>query len=93
MALEQDAVKTLAKEINDIINQKLSQAHFDRTVKARVTDILNEHKYLVMIGDCEYETISYFNLYVGDVCFVTIPQNDYNNLFVSSPYKEINRKE
>lgn len=87
-----DAIQILAKEINSLVDEKIRTAKFDRTVKARVTAILNDtNKYLVMIDGQEMEAISYNQLSVGDICFVTISQNDYNNLFISSPANRSNQ--
>lgn len=92
MTLENDAVKVLAKEINHLVDEKIRMAKFDRTIKARVTAILNDkNKYLVLIDGQEMEAISYNQLSVGDVCFVTISQNNYSDLFISSPANRSNQ--
>ena len=86
------AIQTLVKEIDTMIDYKLNNAKFDRTVKAMVTAVLNNtNKYLVMIEGQELEATSYNQLSVGDMCFVTISQNNLNNLFISSPANRVNQ--
>ena len=95
MSLENQAVTILAQEMKKVAKTMIDNASFDKTVKGRITAFLggkNNNKYLVMINNTEYEAISYnTNLSVNDIVFVTIVQNDYNNLLINVPVNKTNQ--
>ena len=91
MSLENEAVKIMAKEIKKVTESVMNNAKFDKTIKAKVTaKINNNNKYLVLINGQEYVAKSYMNLSIGDICYVTIVQNDYNNIIINMPIVETN---
>lgn len=94
MDLENEAVKILSKEMVKVAQSVVDNAKFDKTIKAKVTAKLGgkeNNKYLVLINGQEMECTSYNNLSVGDICYVTVVQNDYSNLFISSPASKSNQ--
>ena len=86
MSLENDAVKILAHEIKKVAQTMIDNAKFDKTVKGRITSYLGHNKYSVMINNVEYEAL-YGNddLSINEIVYVTIVQNDYNNLIIRLP--------
>ena len=93
LSLENEAVQILAQEMKKVAQSVVDNAKFDKTIKAKVTAKLGgkeNNKYLVLINGQEMECTSYNNLSVGDVCYVTVVQNDYSNLFISSPASKSN---
>lgn len=89
----QEAVQILAQEIRKITESIVNNAKFDRTIKAKVIAKVNNNKYLVLINGQEYVAKSYMNLSIGDICYVTIIQNDYNNIIINMPITETNNIE
>ena len=87
MSLEnQEAIKILAQEMKKVAQTIIDNAKFDRTVKARIISYLGNNKYFVMINNAEYEALYHDNsLSVNDIVYVTIVQNDYNNLIIRLP--------
>lgn len=86
MSLENDAVKILAHEIKRVTKTMIDNAKFDKTVKGRIRSYLGNNRYSVMINNVEYEALySNNNLSVNDIVYVTIVQNDYNNLIIRLP--------
>ena len=86
MSLENDAVKILAHEIKKIAQTIIDNAKFDKTVKGRIVSSLGNNKYSVMINNVEYEALyDNNNLSLNDIVYVTIVQNDYNNLIIRLP--------
>ena len=87
MSLEnQEAIKILAQEMKKVAQTIIDNAKFDRTVKARIISSLGNNKYSVMINNAEYEALYHDNsLSVNDIVYVTIVQNDYNNLIIRLP--------
>lgn len=88
----QDAVKILAHEMKKVAQTIIDNAKFDRTVKGRIVSSLGNNRYSVMINNVEYEALYNNNtLSKNDIVYVTIVQNDYNNLIIRLPLNS-NRK-
>lgn len=85
-----EAVNILAKEMKNVAQTVINNANFDRTVKVRIASKVNNNKYLVLINGQEYIATSYIDLSVGDICYATIVQNDYNNIFINVPVFQTN---
>jgi len=86
-----EAIQILAHEMKNVAQTVVDNAKFDRTVKARVIAKVNmNNKYLVLINGQEYVARSYMDLSIGDICYVTIIQNDYNNIIINMPVVETN---
>ena len=94
MSLENEAVQILAQEMKKVTESIVNNAKFDKTIKAKVTaKVNNNNKYLVLINGQEYVAKSYMDLSIGDICYVTIIQNDYNNIIINMPIVETNNVE
>lgn len=91
MSKNSEAIQTIAKEIKRCVDTAMQDAPYDKTVKARVTAYLGNNKYLVMINGEERTAISYNELSVSDICYVTLAQNNYNDLFIGSPISNSNK--
>lgn len=91
MSKNSEAIQTIATEIKRCVDTAMQNAPYDRTVKAKVTAYLGNNKYLVMINGEEKTAISYNQLSVSDICYVTIAQNNYDDLFIGSPISNSNK--
>lgn len=86
MSIENEAVKILAQEMKKVAKTIIDNAKFDRTVKGRIVSSLGNNRYSVMINNVEYKALyDNNNLSVNDIVYVTIVQNDYNNLIIRLP--------
>ena len=88
-----EAIKILAHEMKKVTQTVVDNAKFDKTIKAKVTARLGgkeNNKYLVLINGQEYIARSYMDLSIGDICYVTIIQNDYNNMLINMPVVKTN---
>lgn len=86
MGIETDAVKILAQEIKKVAKIMIDNAKFDKTVKGRIVSSLGNNQYSVMINNAEYKALYINNnLHVNDIVYITIVQNDYNNLIIRLP--------
>lgn len=86
----QEAVKILAQEMKKVSEAVINNAKFDKTLKARVTTKVSTNKYLVQINGQEYTALSNGDLTVGSIYYVTVIQNDYNNLVINVPIATTN---
>jgi len=84
--IENEAIQILTKEIVRVIKTIVNKAQFDKTVKGRIISVLGNNKYSVLIDGNEYVALYRNNdLSVNDVVYVTIVQNNYNNLIIQIP--------
>jgi len=84
--IENEAIQILTKEIVKVIKTIVNKAQFDKTVKGRIVSVLGNNKYSVLIGGNEYAALYHNNdLSVNDIVYVTIVQNNYNNLIIQMP--------
>lgn len=69
--------------IDIIVNQKVNNLKFDKTVRGTVKEILNDDYYKINISGVEY-TLKYTKekLKIYSLVYVLIPNNDYKNMFV-----------
>ncbi len=69
--------------IDIIVNQKINNLKFDKTVRGTVKEILNDDYYKINISGAEY-TLKYTKekLKIYSSVYVLIPNNDYKNMFV-----------
>ena len=69
--------------IDIIIEQKINNLKFDKTVRGTVKEILNDDYYKINISGAEY-TLKYTKekLKIYSSVYVLIPNNDYKNMFV-----------
>lgn len=77
----------VAEETKHQVKQIIQNAKFDRTVKGRVIDDLGKGKYTVEIDGRKYTSSAEHALVVGDLVYVTVISNNYNNLLARNIYK------
>ena len=86
MGIEKDAVKILAQEMKKVAKAVIDNAKFDKTVKGRIVSSLGNNKYYVAINNATYLALYHDNsLAIDDIVYVTIVQNDYNNMIIRLP--------
>lgn len=87
MDINNEAIQILVNEIKKMVNSIIDKSKFDKTVKGRVTAILDQttNQYLVKIDNDEYRAFSCVSgLSVNDIVFITVAQNNYNNLIIQT---------
>ena len=69
--------------IDIIVNQKVNNLKFDKTVRGTVKEVLTGDYYKINISGVEY-TLKYTKekLKIYSLVYVLIPNNDYKNMFV-----------
>lgn len=76
---------TVLKTIEIMIDRAIEKAGYDQTSTGRVTNIINSYKYEVEINgnkqvlSCAVDV----NLKIGDVVFITLPQNNKNRAYIA----------
>ena len=71
----------LLKAIEVMIDQKLSELHYDKTLDGKIVS-KTEKGYLVGVGGREIAAKCSRSLNNGDVVRVHIPQNNWNNAYI-----------
>lgn len=85
------AIQILAKEMSNMIDYKLQNASFDKTVKGRVIAYSGGNRYQVQLNDGQKYQATSFNAYnINEVVYIKIASNDYNNLIIESPITRTN---
>lgn len=85
------AIQVLVKEVNNMIDYKLQNAKFDRTVKGRIIAYSGGNRYQVQLNDGQKYQATSFNAYnINEIVYVKIAGNDYNNLIIESPITRTN---
>lgn len=77
-----DACYQLYKEIENIVEEKLGYAKYDKTFRAKVIDQISETKYKVLYKNVEYLVTCDLKVKIGDIVWVCAPQNNWDNLYV-----------
>lgn len=84
MSLMKDALQQLQEGILLAVNKSIDNAKYDKTIRGRITKILNNNMYEVMINGSIYNIKSRLSHEVNDVVYILIPQNNYNDMFILS---------
>ena len=77
-----DAIKEMIKTILLAIDKKIATAKFDRTVRGRIIEIINDRKYKVEIDGQTHNVKGKTGYLVNDVVYITIPQNNVKDMFI-----------
>ena len=79
-----EAIKILSQEIKRAVHNYLAKASFDKTVAGYITGI-SDNKYQVEIKGAVYTVPSSIDIQfsAGDSVWVTIPQNDWDNMYIA----------
>lgn len=84
MSIENEAVKVLASTIKDAIQQSISSAHYDVTLPTVISSVEND-LYVVKINGNNYKIKSSISrLTEGQKVRVTIPCNNWSNMYISN---------
>lgn len=85
------AIQVLVKEVNNMIDCKLQNAKFDRTVKGRIIAYSGGNRYQVQLNDGQKYQATSFNAYnINEIVYIKIAGNDYSNLIIESPITRTN---
>ena len=90
-SVNNQAISILADQVISTTKQMIKEAPFDRTVKTKILAYLGANRYLIKIDGCEYSAVSENVRNIGDVVFVTICNNDYNNIIIQSNITKTNQ--
>lgn len=76
------ALQKLQEGILLAVNKGIENAKYDKTVRGRITKVLDNNKYEVMINGLTYTAKSISNLEINNVVYILIPQNNYNDMLI-----------
>lgn len=85
MSMRQEIQTEIFQTIEQLMNRKFEKAGFDVTRIGTIIEILGNNKYNVMINGNAY-TIPCavdLNLSVGNSVYVTAPQNNFTDTYIS----------
>lgn len=76
----------IVDSIDYIVKERLKNASFDKTRKGKITKILGNNKYNVLIDNVEYKVTSLGNepLPLNTIVYILVPEGQYNNMFILS---------
>lgn len=77
-----DAIASMVKAISNAIDKKIRKARFDKSSLGTVEEVLGNNMYRVNAFGGYYEVWSSLSLQKHDRVVVTVPQNNWNNMFV-----------
>lgn len=82
-----EAIKVLSAQVYKVAQRLINKAKYDQTIAARITAVVNPntHQYKVRIQGDEFVVYSNndINYKANDGVWITIPQNDFNNKYIS----------
>ncbi len=75
--------QTILNTIDIIVDQKIKNLKFDKTVKGTVVEILENNYYKIQIQNVFYKLkYNKKNLSLHTTVYVLIPNNNYKNMFI-----------
>ena len=87
MGKEQEAMKAIAEGNKYAIKEMLKNSFFDKTFNAIVEGKNEDYTYTIKLNEKTYENVpSLVNVEINDIVKICIPQNNYNQLFISGKY-------
>lgn len=79
----QTVIQTLSDAVAEQLKKVMdTQGQYDRTYKCRVEKIKNSHSVIVSINGQMYDASTDIEYSVGDLVWVTVPRNNWNDIFV-----------
>ena len=88
MNIENEAIKTLTKEIIKTIKMMVNNSSFDKTKKGRIVSHIEGKYYQVQLDGQIYKAYSpTFTYKENDIVYVKIAENNYNNLLIECAIK------
>jgi len=84
MNYDDKALEVLSNSIKLTIQEYLANAPFDKTVEGRIVASLGNNLYTVQLNGNNYNIKSYSGVTysVNNIVRITIPQNDYKNMYI-----------
>lgn len=85
MANAQESMGYIIQAIENIVDANAEKLEYDKTYRARVTEIISSNRYKVEIKDVEYE-LSYEGgtLNIGDIVNVKAPLNNFSDIYIEA---------
>ena len=88
MNIDNEAIKTLTREIINTIKTVINNSSFDRTKKGRIVSHIEDMYYEVQLDGQVYKAYSpTFTYKENDIVYVKIAENNYNNLLIECAIK------
>ena len=78
----QEAIETLVKGIVKIASKAIKEAKFNKGLTGRVSNIIDDNNYIVIINNKEFKAKSRFKLEINDVVKIISWNNDMNELYI-----------
>lgn len=78
----QEAIETLVKGIVKIASKAIKEAQFNKSYTGRVSNIIDDNNYIVIINNKEFKAKSRFKLEINDVVKIISWNNDMNELYI-----------
>ncbi len=79
-----DGLGYIIQAINNIIEPKVSNLNYDKTYRAKVSEIIDTGIYKVQIKGAEYELSYNGTLNVGDIVKVKAPLNNFSDIYIET---------
>ena len=77
-----EAINTLVKGIVKIAMKVIKEAKFNKGLTGRVSNIIDDNNYIVIINNKEFKAKSRFKLEINDVVKIISWNNDMNELYI-----------
>lgn len=74
----------IVQAINNIVDPKVKSLKYDRTYRAKVTEIVNDNTYKVEISGDEYQLNYDGVLDVGEIIRVKAPLNNFSDIYIET---------
>lgn len=77
----------ILEAIEEAIEKYLLNMHFDKTIRGKIVKNISKDLYSVLINGNEYEVCTSnkdMELKINEDVWITIPQNNWNNIFILS---------
>ena len=78
----QEAIETLVKGIVKIASKAIKEAKFNKGLTGRVSNVIDDNNYIVIINNKEFKAKSRFKLEINDVVKIISWNNDMNELYI-----------
>lgn len=85
MATEaQNGMGYILQAINNIVEPKVDNLRYDKTYRAKVTEVVSTGVYKVQLNGAEYQLNHSGELSVGDIVKVKAPLNNFSDIYIES---------
>lgn len=80
--IDNEALDSLVKGIIKIAYKAIREAKFNKGLTGRVSNIIDDNNYIVIINNKEFKAKSRFKLEINDVVKIISWNNDMNELYI-----------